>query len=142
MLSTLRTGFKFSQTWPKKEPYMMMFEQTKALKLTDMAMTVAPAIAFVTAWLQLTYLGFQSLNTALAMSLLIISIPFHGYFLLGKQADEPLPLGLKSWYKEIEQQLKEKQVDLAQVKQGNAAKSNRLTYMDLAKLLKILFERK
>ena len=120
----------------------MMFEQTKALKLTDMAMTVAPAIAFVTAWLQLTYLGFQSLNTALAMSLLIISIPFHGYFLLGKQADEPLPLGLKSWYKEIEQQLKEKQVDLAQVKQGNAAKSNRLTYMDLAKLLKILFERK
>lgn len=121
---------------------MMMFSQTKAIKLTELAMTVAPAIAFITAWLQLNYLGYESLNTALAMSLLILSIPFHGYFLLGKQANETLPLGLKSWYKEIEQQLKEKQVDLAQVKSRDAAKSNRLTYMDLAKLLKLLFERK
>lgn len=120
----------------------MMFTQTKAIRLTDLAMTVAPAIAFITAWLQFTYLGFQHLNTALAMSLLILSIPLHGYFLLGKQAEQPLPLGLKSWYKEIEQQLKQKQVDLAQVKQANAIKSNRLTYMDLAELLKLLFERK
>lgn len=121
---------------------MIMFPQTKSIKLTDLAMTVAPAIAFITAWLQLNYLGYESLNTALAMSLLILSIPFHGYFLLGKQADEPLPIGLKSWYKEIEQQLKEKEVDLGQMKVSKATKSNKLTYMDLAKLLKILFERK
>lgn len=119
-----------------------MFEQTKAIKLTELAMTVAPAIAFITAWLQLTYLGYESLNTALAMSLLILSIPFHGYFLLGKQADEALPLGLKSWYKEIEQQLKEKQVDLEQVRSNQATKSKNLTYMDLAHLLKVLFEGK
>lgn len=142
MLTTLRTGFEFSQTWPKKEPYLLMFPQTKAIKLTDLAMTVAPAIAFITAWLQLSYLGYESLNTALAMSLLILSIPFHGYFLLGKQAEEALPIGLKSWYKEIEQQLKEKEVDLAQMNSSKAAKSNKLTYMDLAKLLKLLFERK
>ena len=142
MLTTLRLGFKFSQTWPQKEPYLVMFSQTKAVKLTDLAMTVSPAIAFITAWLQLNYLGYESLNTALAMSLLILSIPFHGYFLLGKQAEQPLPLGLKSWYKEIEQQLKDREVDLAQVKPRDAAKSNKLTYMDLAKLLKLLFERK
>jgi len=119
-----------------------MFPQTRAIRLTDLAMTFAPAIAFITAWLQLNYLGYESLNTALAMSLLILSIPFHGYFLLGKQANEKLPVGLKSWYKEIEQQLQEKQVDLEQVKSRNAAKFNKLTYMDLAKLLKLLFERK
>lgn len=119
----------------------MMFEQTKAIKLTDLAMTVAPAIAFVTAWLQLTYLGEQSLHTALAMSLLILTIPFHGYFLLGKQAQQPLPLGLKSWYKEIEQQLEQKQVDLARVKSSSNTHSNKLTYLDLAKLLKLLFQR-
>lgn len=118
-----------------------MFSQTKAIRLTELAMTVAPAIAVITAWLQLTYLGFESLNTALAMSLLILSIPFHGYFLLGKQAEQRLPIGLKSWYKEIEQQLKENQVDLAKVKQSKQAKSNKLTYMDLAKLLKVLFEK-
>ena len=105
-------------------------------------MTAAPAIAFVTAWLQLTYLGYESLNTALAMSLLILSIPFHGYFLLGKQAKEPLPLGLKSWYKEIEQQLKQQQVDIENAIQSKQAKTQKLTYMDLAELLKLLFERK
>lgn len=138
LLSTLQLGYKFCQTWPKKEAYLTMFPQTRTVRLTELAMISAPAIAFITAYLQLSFLGQESLHTALAMSLLIISIPVHGYFILGKQANEVLPLGLKSWYKEIEQQLKKEGLELSKPKH----KSKALTYMDLAELLKQLFEKR
>ena len=106
MVTTLQAGFKFSRLWPSNEPYLLMFEQTRSVKLTNLLFTVSPAIAAVIVWLQLSYLGIESLNTALAMSLLVLSIPLHGYFILGKQASMPLPIGLKSWYHEIEQKIK------------------------------------
>ncbi|GHB60466.1 hypothetical protein GCM10008107_07140 [Psychrosphaera saromensis] len=140
LVTTLNAGYKFSQTWPKKEPYLLSFPQTGYIKLADLSLTVAPVIAFITAWLQLSYIGMESLNTALAMSLLILSLPVHGYYLLGKQAEARLSSGLKSWYKEIEEQL---QKSNKLIKEGDVKKSNsqKLTYMDLAKLLKVRFER-
>jgi uncharacterized membrane protein YfbV (UPF0208 family) len=51
-----------------------------------------------------------------------------------------LSSGLKSWYKEIEEQLQQSN---KLIKEGEVKKSNsqKLTYMDLAKLLKVRFER-
>ena len=121
-----------------------MFEQTKTVRLVNILFTVSPAIAAVIVWLQLKYLGIDSLNTALAMSLLVLSIPLHGYFLLGKQASMPLPVGLKSWYHEIEQKIKQKEMYTSNSQFTAVSKTNKgkLTYMDLALLLKELFERK
>ncbi|MDU0111816.1 DUF412 family protein [Psychrosphaera aquimarina] len=142
LVATLNSGYKFSQTWPKKEPYLLSFPQTGYVKLADLAMTVAPIIAFITAYLQLSYNGMDNINTTIAMSLLILSLPIHGYFLLGKQAEADLPIGLKSWYREIEQQLQNSDVEMKQGVNLNKSKAHKLTYMDLAKLLKVRFERK
>lgn len=121
-----------------------MFEQTKTVKLVNLLLSVSPAIAASIMWLQLDYLGMKSLNTALAMSLLVLSIPFHGYFILGKQALMPLPVGLKSWYHEIEQKLKQNDVFTPDRERHVSVdvKKGKLTYMDLAALLKELFEKK
>lgn len=144
MVTTLQAGFKFSRLWPSNEPYLLMFEQTKSVKLVNLLLTVTPAIAATIIWMQLDYLGMESLNTALAMALLVLSIPFHGYFILGKQALMPLPLGLKSWYHEIEQNLKQTEVFTPDRERHVSVdvKKGKLTYMDLAVLLKELFERK
>ena len=131
--------------WPKSEPYLVSFPQTRAVRLADLTFSVSPAIAFVTLYFQYQLLGAEALNLSLAMALLILSLPLHGYFLLGQQAKQRLPLGLQGWYREIEQKLKAEAADsLASqqnVREGQKANS-KLTYFDLAKLLKTLFERR
>ena len=138
MVNTLQAGYKFSRTWPINEPYLAIFQQTKSIKLVNLLLMITPAIALVTIWLQLDVLGFSSLNTALAMSLLILSIPFHGLFILGKQATETLPVGLKNWYFEIEDKLKQQSIVNQPIHQS--VNKSKLTYMDLAELLKKLFQ--
>jgi uncharacterized membrane protein YfbV (UPF0208 family) len=79
------------------------------------------------------------------MSILILSLPIHAFFLLGQQASERLPSGLRSWYREIEHQLEQKEElqDVFQKLSITKSKAdNKLTYMDLAKLLKALFDPK
>ena len=104
-----------------------------------MLLVAAPVISFITIYLQLTLLGSSQLNLTLAMSLMLLTLPLHTLYVLGQQAGERLPVGLKSWYLEIEQQLISKQVDLAEINTSSQTKSNMLTYMDLAKILNILF---
>ena len=111
--------------------------------MADLALTAAPIIAFITAYLQLSFIGESALNSALGMAILILSFPFHGYFLLGRQADERLPIGLRSWYREIEQKLKQvndKRDPDTFGKEVQHKTNNKLTYFDLAVLLKRLFE--
>lgn len=161
LFKLVKLGYKFSQTWPKKEPYLQMFDQTKVIKLTDLAMTVSPAIALLTIWLQVSQLGFEYLNVSLAMTLLVLSMPFHGYYQLGKQAELRLPIGLQSWYRELEQKsLSQDQFEYLETshvrnEEGNkksaefpaplpgTKKANRhLTYMDLAFLLNRIFNKR
>lgn len=144
LLKTFALGYRFSQVWPKQEPYLVAFPQTTAVKLADMSLTCAPIIALFTAAFQLKFLGYGSLNLTLAMSLLILSIPLHAFYVLGRQAEEKLPAGLQSWYKEIETKVKQQALEnegkSIELQNQNKAK-NKLTYMDLAQLLKSLFER-
>lgn len=140
---TLSLGYKFSQVWPKKEPYLQMFEQTKVIKLTDLAFTVAPAIAVATLWLQLDLLGMSYLNLSLAMALMVLSIPAHGYFQLGKQANSRLPIGLQGWYRELEQKVQVENRERFEIVKGQNQQASRinskLTFMDLAILLNAIF---
>ena len=157
----VKLGYKFSQTWPKKEPYLQMFDQTKVIKLTDLAMTVSPAIAVLTIWLQVSQLGLDYLNVSLAMTLLVLSMPFHGYYQLGKQAELRLPIGLQSWYRDLEQkslsqdqfeyveathsrkeEAKNKVVDRPGPLPGSKKANRHLTYMDLAFLLNRIFNKR
>ena len=116
----------------------MTFVQTKVIKFVNLLLMLTPAIAMLTVWMQVHYLGEESLQTSIAMALLILSIPLHGFYILGKQADELLPIGLKSWYQEIEDKLKQQSVVNQTIHQS--ANKSKLTYMDLAELLKKLFQ--
>ncbi len=137
-IKTFYDGYKFSQIWPKNEPYLMMFDQTKAIRLADTALTVAPAIALLTMWLQLHYLGLEAIHTAVAMSLLILSMPAHGYFQLGQQSQRRLPIALQRWYRELESKIQEQEA----THPTNKVMNSRLTFMDLATLLNQLFGEK
>ncbi|WP_232842840.1 terminus macrodomain insulation protein YfbV [Psychrosphaera ytuae] len=143
LYKTITLGYKFSQTWPKKEPYLQMFDQTKIIKLTDLAFVVSPAIAVATLWLQIDMLGMEYLHSSLAMALFVLSLPFQGYFMLGKQAKVRLPIGLQSWYRELEQKAKSEGLEPVKIKQNieplPAKPNSRLTYMDLALLLHTIF---
>ncbi|MUH71053.1 DUF412 family protein [Psychrosphaera haliotis] len=149
--NTFYKGYLFSQTWPKHEPYLLMFEQTKAIRLTDMSLTAAPAIALITIWLQIYYFGVDSLHSAIAMSIMLLSIPAHGFYQLGQQADTRLPISLQNWYREIENKVQaQHQADLSYYSKDdkklppegwvtNNKVNSRLTFMDLALLLNRLF---
>lgn len=112
-----------------------------------MLFTVAPAISLVTLWLQFNFLTTETFHTALAMVILVLSIPFHSYFILGQKAEEKLPLGLISWYREIEQKVQEHKQDLSlsqqtQLSEKSAKSDSKLNYMDLANLLNVLFKKR
>lgn len=140
---TLQTGYEFSQIWPKHEPYLAMFEQTKAVKLASLSMTVMPSFAVVTAFLQFKFFGTSQLNLTLAMTILFLSIPIHGFYLLGKKASSSLPSSLRSWYRELEaKKTNENSEKLNAISKKHTRKvkmDSKLTFMDLACVLNDVF---
>jgi uncharacterized protein len=68
----------------------------------------------------------------LTMMLFILSMPFQGWYWLGKRAQTELPPGLSSWYSEIKQKMQ------AQGLQTQTPQ-HKLRYADLALLLKQAF---
>ena len=143
LIQTLSKGYEFSQTWPKNEPYLAQFTQTKAVKLANLSLTLAPIMAALTAALQFNFYGKDVVNYVLAISLMFLSMPIQGYYLLGKQAEQSLPLGLQNWYREIEQKLKENALANShydnEVEPQWISPKSKPTYFDLAKVLKSLF---
>jgi uncharacterized protein len=139
-----------------------MFEQTKVIKLNDLLFSFAPALTIVMVFLQFKYLGVEQFQTTLAMSLLILSIPTLGFYQLGKQSKRRLPISLQNWYRELEQSVSQqnapsfsyepssinnnKEEGHRDVTSDDASQANkpnsRLTYMDLALMLKRLFSQR
>lgn len=146
LFKTLKAGYDFSQLWPKNEPYLAMFEQTKAVKLASLSLTVMPSLAMITAFIQFKYFGLSQVNLTLAMSILLLSLPIHAFYLLGQKAESALPTSLKTWYRELEakmsQQRQKEQYQSAAAMDPvvQSSKTNKkLTFLDLAKILNQLF---
>lgn len=96
-------------------------------------------IALLSISFQLYYLGSEHLTASLSFSLLLLTIVLHGLYLLGEHAQSPLPIGLRSWYKEIEQHYGLNNAPNAH-HSPKSKTSSKLTYMDLGELLNKVFK--
>lgn len=132
--STLSVGWNYSRTWPTKPELNAIFPENKIIYLTQKSTKVLPFIAIISALFQFNLLGMSSLGQILAMMLLIISMPFHGWYWLGVRANTNLPPSLIQWGNEIREQIAK---DVADHPLPSTPKS----YFDLAKLLQLAYQR-
>lgn len=143
IIKTLKTGYDFSQLWPKQEPYLAMFDQTRSVKMALLSLTLMPSLAIVTAFLHLQFFGASQLNLTFAMTILFLSIPIQAFYILGLKANSQLPVSLRVWYRELETKLKLAPIvepGLIVKADKRAGKSDsKLTFLDLAFVLNDLF---
>ncbi|MBU2882220.1 DUF412 family protein [Psychrosphaera sp. B3R10] len=144
IIKTLKTGYDFSQLWPKREPYLAMFDQTRAVKLALLSLTLMPSLAIVTAFLHLQFFGTSQINLTFAMTILFLSIPVQAFYVLGLKANSQLPVSLRVWYRELESKIKLTPL-VEPGLEGKADKrlgksDNKLTFLDLACVLHDLFD--
>lgn len=128
LVTTIRSGFTYSKTWPTKPELNAIFPENKIIFLTNKAARYLPALAVLTAGLQLKLLGADFVGQIVAMMLLLVSLPLQGWYWLGIRADSPLPPALVNWGSEIREQIQQ---------HGNTELLPGIpkSYLDLARLL-------
>ena len=82
-----------------------------------------PALAVINLAVQWQWQGHMLVPQALVTSLFLLSLPFQGWFWLGRRANTKLDPRLKHWYGDLAKKLK-------------VQPQAQPTYMDLAKILK------
>lgn len=132
MFSTLKAGLQYSRDWPVVLELNAVFPENKIIRMTRFAQKTLPAVAVVGALVQFNVLGAEQLPLILTMILCILSMPFQGWYWLGKRAQTELPPGLSSWYGEIKQKMQEQGLQ-------TQTPQHKLRYSDLALLLKQAF---
>mgnify|MGYP005843273339 FL=1 len=131
--ATLNTGWKYSQTWPAKPELNAIFPENKVIFLTKQAARYLPVLAIVTAILQIKLLGVGFLGPAVAMMLLLASMPLQGWYWLGIRANSALPPALINWGNEIREQIQ-------QHAKTTALPGSPKNYFDLARLLQLAYQ--
>lgn len=132
MFPTLKAGLQYSRDWPVVLELNAVFPENKIIRMTRFAQKTLPAVAVVGALVQFNVLGAEQLPLILTMMLCILSMPFQGWYWLGKRAQTELPPGLSSWYGEIKQKMQEQGLQ-------TQTPQHKLRYSDLALLLKQAF---
>lgn len=132
MFSTLKAGLQYSRDWPVVLELNAVFPENKIIRMTRFAQKTLPAVAVVGALVQFNVLGAEQLPLILTMMFCILSMPFQGWYWLGKRAQTELPPGLSSWYGEIKQKMQEQGLQ-------TQTPQHKLCYSDLALLLKQAF---
>lgn len=132
MFSTLKAGLQYSRDWPVVVELNAIFPENKIIRMTVFAQKAFPVVAVTGALVQFNQLGTAQLPLILTMMLFILSLPFQGWYWLGKRAQTELPPGLSCWYGEIKQKMQAHGLHTQNP-------SDKLRYEDLALLLKQAF---
>lgn len=132
MFSTLKAGLQYSRDWPVVPELNAVFPENKVIRMTSFAQKVLPVVALTGALVQFNQLGATQLPLILTMMLFILSMPFQGWYWLGKRAQTELPPTLSGWYSEIKQKMQSQGVQIQ-------SPQHKLCYADLALLLKQAF---
>lgn len=129
----LRDGREYMDVWPMQPALAVVFPENRIIRLTRWAMGYFPAIAAISLVVQLQYFGYEHLSPALAIALLILSMPLQGLIWLGMRANTILPPAVALWYKEIYENM---------VSQGYQPKplGPNPKYRDMAHLLRKAFD--
>ena len=134
MMSQLQTGRLYGKKWPMRKELAPLFLEFRVIRATELAITVMPILAMLTLFFQLNYLGSDFLPQAIASVLFFISLPLQGLFWLGKRAQTPLDPAMQKWYNEL-------YTKMAANGYQTQLSENKPRYMELANLLKDMFEK-
>lgn len=128
LISTIQDGRAYMKIWPMRPELQTLFIDFRVIKATQLALLILPMLALINFTVQFSFIGADYIPQALAASLLIISLPIQGYIWLGNRANQTLPLGLMSWFKDLETKLAVEGIEI----QYSQAKPR---YFELATLL-------
>jgi len=124
----IEQGREYQALWPKQKALAFIFPESKIIKLSQILQKTAPMIACMGFVVQYLYFGEEIIPRALAMSLLVLSIPYQSLMWLGFRAKQPLPIGLLSWCSDIQKQMINAGISVTPM-------SPRACYKDMARLL-------
>jgi len=121
-------GQRYLDLWPRQRELNAIFPESRIIALCMLLQKVAPMIACLSFVVQFLYFGNEVIPRALAMSLLVISMPYQGLMWLGHRARKPLSPNLINWCSEVRTQM---------VNAGMTVKPirSKACYMDMAQLL-------
>jgi len=128
LVKLIALGRKYQKLWPVKGELSIIFQEPKIITFCLLLQKTAPAIACLSFVAQFVYFGSDVIPRALAMSLLIVSMPYQGLMWLGHRSQQPLTHNLINWCSEIRTQM---------VNAGMTVKpvTSKACYMDMAQLL-------
>lgn len=103
--SLIEQGREYQALWPEQKALAVIFPEPRIIKLSKLLQKTAAAIACLSFVVQYFYFGLEVVPRALAMSLLVLSIPYQSLIWLGFRAKQPLPTGLITWCSDIRSQM-------------------------------------
>jgi len=124
----IEEGREYQSLWPTQKALAVIFPEPKIIKLSLLLQKTAAMIACLSFLAQFLYFGETIIPRALAMSLLVLSIPYQSLIWLGYRAKQPLPIGLITWCSNIQTQMVNAGVSVTPM-------SPRACYKDMARLL-------
>jgi len=124
----IEDGREYQSLWPKQKALAVIFPEPKIIKLSLLLQKTVPMIACMNFVAQFLYFGEEIIPRALAMSLLVLSIPYQSLMWLGYRSKQPLPVGLITWCSNIQTQMVNAGVSVTPI-------SPRACYKDMARLL-------
>ena len=124
----IEQGRQYQALWPKQKALAVIFPEPKMIALCQLLQKTAPMIACMSFVVQFLYFGNEVIPRALAMSLLVLSMPYQGLIWLGFRSKKTLSIGLISWCSDVRQQM----VNAGMHVKPMTAKA---CYMDMAQLL-------
>lgn len=101
MSKMIKSGQEYMQIWPMQRQLYPIFPECKIIQATRLGFKTTPPIAAFAIVMQIGLLGPEMLPQAVAMAVLIVSLPLQGVIWLGKRSQQELPPAMLSWYKDI-----------------------------------------
>lgn len=127
-VNKMKTGQRYLQLWPREQALAAIFPETRVITALEWALRIIPAIMVISLFLQIQA-GSPDLWPVVSSTLLVmLSLPFQGFYWLGLRAETRLPPALSRWYADINQKL------------GKGSGTARPRYMELADTLSQAFK--
>ena len=106
----------------------VLLPENQMIKMTRLGQKLMPLLAIISVSLPIATHSTEMVPSALAMALLMLSLPVQGLYWLGKRSQTSLPPALVTWYKAIHQTLSENE-------HQSIPKKVAPTFSDLASIL-------
>ncbi|MFD2095552.1 terminus macrodomain insulation protein YfbV [Corallincola platygyrae] len=126
-------GQRYMDTWPIRPELFRHFPELRVIQFTRWSIKWLPGFAIMLPAIQILLVESVFLPQMIAISVLLLSIPFQGLMWLGHRSSEPLPPALSSWYRDIHARMDAEGCQVAPAKA-------RPIFMDMGRLLKQAFK--